>query len=141
MFISVSIARIFPMTLRSFSLLFRPCSLLYLIREGLFRITFNTWHNAYLVFSNWRGFFCWLNYTVIFMMAKVISDFNLQIELRCSASRSNKDWKRMGDWAPVWYRSGLKNAVFDYSRFYEIKLFPNRSHCFYNTHVLVNNRN
>ena len=35
------------------------------------------------------------------MMAKVISDFKLQTELRRSVSDSDKDGKRTGDWAPV----------------------------------------
>ena len=37
-------------------------------------------------------------------MAKVIFDFKLQIELLRAAFDSNKDWKRTGNWAPVWYR-------------------------------------
>ena len=56
------------------------------------------------------------------MTAKVISNFKLQIELPCSNSDGNKVWKRTGDWDPVIYRLGLKNSVFDYLRFYEIKL-------------------
>ena len=35
------------------------------------------------------------------MIAKAISDFEPQIYLGHSASDSNKDRKRMGDWAPV----------------------------------------
>ena len=70
------------------------------------------------------------------MIAKVISDFEPQIYLGHSASDSNKDWKRMGDWAPVWYRLGSKNIVFDYLRFYEIKSYlvtNNRNFCLIDT--------
>lgn len=42
-------------------------------------------------------------------------------ELRLSAPDSDTDWKKTGDWTPVWYRLSSKNTVFDYLRFYEMK--------------------
>ena len=108
--------------------LFVPLSLVIIwphkgrVLLSITRTAFITRHNAWLVFWNWRGFYVLFNFVVVLWWQKVIADFKLHIELWRSAFDSNKDCKRMGDWAPVWYRLGSTNAVLDYLRFYEIKL-------------------
>ena len=139
-FISAFIAQRFNTTLRSFSfrcsfrgsptlgetyLLLCPWSLFDLIREGLFSRSLEPLSlpnkMVDLCFKTEVCFIILTKFYSNFVMAEVISDFKLQAELWRSFSYSEKDWKRTGHWAPVWYRLCSKNAGFDYLRFYEIK--------------------
>ena len=97
------------------------------IKEGLFSRSLEQFSLSDIMldlyFQTEEAFIYWLNFTVILKIEKVIFDFKIHIEFRGSTSDSDKDWKRTGDYAPVWHRLGSKNGVFDYMRFYNFNSY------------------